>query len=165
MAQIYEIVLKNQQNSAQNNVVTEEQISVNPETSITEVKEKIKPLINANPKIKIGGGNRTGVEHDRYQRIITTIGNRFTGGQYEKTVRFANASRGAYFGNTLGFTVIGQFLFNFIDKQILTPLQRQAQERNDNDVLKIRTGNLTISNTYFPYFNLITGRRKYNTNS
>lgn len=172
MAKIYEFVIKNQ-TTTQDNVITEEQIpdgNINfggssAINSILQTKKKIKPTISPNPQLKIGGGNRTGVDHDRFQRVYTSIGNKFTGGLYEKSVRGLSATKGAISGNALGWAVLAQMAINIVMSEVIRPLHKQAEERNANDILKIRTGAMSVGNNYDLSVNIFTGRKHYKSNS
>lgn len=167
MAQIYEIVLKNQQQvQPQQEIVTQEQVVSDVNGTMPIVKQKIKPTVSPTPKIKIGGGNRTGVEHNKYERAINTTLNRFTGGLWERGSRISKSAYGLLVaGSSVGATILFKEMLDSTFKYIIEPLQKQAQERNDKDILKIRTGNLTLGANYDMSVNFITGRRKYKNNS
>lgn len=103
------------------------------------------------------------VEPNRFQRIYNSSLNKLTGGMWEKGNRFYRASTGAFKGNLVGFTILGQFAFNLVYEQFNNYV-KQSRESNEKDVLRFRTGEKQIGMDYSVTTNFFSGRIKYKNN-
>jgi hypothetical protein len=102
------------------------------------------------------GGSRGGVEHNRYMRPINPLMNRFTGGWWEKGQRvgraamalpeqFATKGVGALAGTAS--LILLQFAIMQIDRWFREQ-QKKAKEENQQNYLKIVSGQTTLGQDY-----------------
>jgi hypothetical protein len=102
------------------------------------------------------GGSRGGVEHNRYMRPINPLMNRLTGGWWEKGQRvgraamdlpnqFANKGVGAL-ASTASLILL-QFAIMQIDRWFREQ-QKKAKEENQQNYLKIVSGQTTLGQDY-----------------
>ena len=118
------------------------------------------------------GGNRGGVEHNRYMRPINPLMNQLTGGWWEKGQRLGRAGAGVLdvaktkgIGAALGSTgalLILQFAI-MMGVQAFKDQQKKAREENQANYLKIKSGQTTLGQEYKVsknIFGLITYRNQ-----
>lgn len=102
------------------------------------------------------------VEPNRKMRIVNSTLNKMSGGVWERGKRFVKSSIGATGGNPVGWTTLGQFAFNF-GYAIYQNQKREAQEENEKNILRIRTGSTSLPTSYNISTNFF-GKINYKTN-
>jgi hypothetical protein len=102
------------------------------------------------------GGSRGGVEHNRYMRPINPLMNRFTGGWWEKGQRVGRAAmalpeqfatKGVGALASTASLILLQFAIMQIDRWFREQ-QKKAKEENQQNYLKIVSGQTTLGQDY-----------------
>ena len=123
--------------------------------------------------VSIFGGERGGVEHNRYMRAINPLANKATYGVYEKGVRAARATfgvmknisekgaKGIFSGPAL--VILAQLVLLGINK--LHEVERnKADKLNQQNYKQLENGIGAIHGYFEVSTNIITGRHTYNQN-
>lgn len=127
------------------------------------------------PKRNVMGGKRTGrpragkaAEPNKYQRLYNSTLNKLTGGRWERGNRFFRAAESfTNFGSLVGATIVGKFVVDKVVEVVMEltrDLNRESEEKNAKDILRIRTGDMAIGSNYKISTNFFTGRVTYKSN-
>jgi hypothetical protein len=150
----YTIVIKDKTSKRTGKEVTTN--DVKPDGTVKEKKSpKITPPKKDKPKA---------AEPNRVSRVINSTFNKFTNGMWEKGKRLYSATTAvAMSGSVVGGVIIAQMVVNTIKAQYDNYV-RQAEERNQQDILRMRTGTRDIAFNQDYDVNFWTGRVHYKNN-
>jgi hypothetical protein len=150
MASVYRIIVENKE------INNGYSISSNGEILPKKGSSKGSGLKNG-----ILTGKRGGVEHNRYMRPINPLLNRYTGGVWEKSLRFGRAMSGLITtGSLVGASILLQFGVNALDKTF-RQYKKRVEQNNNSNFLQMKYGVNTINEAYSVSKNIITGKITY----
>ena len=157
MATIYRFIVENQMGKGSGRV--------NGATEKTTAKK--------GKAVSLFGGQRGGVEHNRKLRAINQLGNRMTGGVWEKGMRLGRAGMGLVkvnkdTGEFAGFSgpaiaIILAFLFKSIF-DIQNKQRQRAETQNEQNFKALENGFGSVHSEYEISRNFWDGRITYNEN-
>ena len=122
--------------------------------------------------VSIIGGEKGGVEHNRYMRAVNPLINKLTGGWWERGMRVGRAGLGLVTRNTetgkLGVSVPAvAILIAFAIKMLLDYQKSQmriAEQKNKQNFKMLENGFGQINGAYQISVETMTGRMTYNQN-
>ena len=122
--------------------------------------------------VSIIGGEKGGVEHNRYMRAVNPLLNKATGGWYEKATRVGraglgivqrNTETGAYRVSGVSITIIFAFLLQMLMKWHNKEMAL-AEQKNKQNFKMLENGFGQINGAYDISVNVWNGRQTYNQN-
>ena len=122
--------------------------------------------------VSVLGGEKGGVEHNRYMRAVNPLLNKMTGGWYEKGMRLGRAGLGLVQRNTetgkykisgVSVAIIIAFAIQMVLKVQQSEIAK-AQQQNKQNFKMLENGFGQINGAYDIGVNIWNGRQTFNQN-